>query len=282
MANLFLGWPNRIDAATLSGGSWEATLPLANLQMRSLAVMARSTDDANASTKLNIDLGASHSLRAVGVFNHNLSSDAQIRVSLGTSSGGTQVYAGSWVDCFPITFGTGSDEWQTYNWWQPLADDDYIRNPFPVIVTLPSFYSARYVTIEFDDTSNTDGYVEFGRLFVGGGFNPDRNASMGLIEGYISLSNEEDLESGATIVWPKRSRKTARMSFDALSMTEFGAVFEMLRRSGTHAEILYVPSVSDSIWTQRSGFLGRIARMNPVAYSSYRMRATVFELVEIL
>ena len=39
--NIVFGWPNRIDEATLSSsGTWQATLPLANLQNRVLATVA--------------------------------------------------------------------------------------------------------------------------------------------------------------------------------------------------------------------------------------------------
>jgi hypothetical protein len=71
---------NRFDAASLSGGSWEATLPLTNLQDRKLSKVARSTDDANASTKLVADLGDDYYVRAVSLHKTNLSRAGRYRI----------------------------------------------------------------------------------------------------------------------------------------------------------------------------------------------------------
>lgn len=283
MAHVFLGWPNRIDSATLTGGSWNESLPLANLQLASMAVAARSADATNASTKLNADLGAEYSLRAIGLFNHNLSYDAQVKISLGTSSGGNQVYAGAWVDAFPITFGSGADEWSSYNWWSPMADDENIRNAFPILVPLDAFYSARYVTIEIDDTTNTDGWVQMGRVFVGGGLYPTYNTGYGMQEGYDTNSETLQMESGSTVVWPRRVQRNVRMALEWLSQdSEFGVMFEMMRRASTHGEVLYLPDTADRTWSQRSGFLGRMRQLSPISYPLPDTRAALIDLVEVL
>ena len=46
-----LCWPNYIGEAALSGGSWEADLPLAHIQNAVFAVRARSTDLSSTSTR---------------------------------------------------------------------------------------------------------------------------------------------------------------------------------------------------------------------------------------
>lgn len=73
---------NRFDCATLSGGSWLSTLPLNNLKDRRLSKVARTADDAVASTKLLADLGAEYYTRLVSVHKHNLSLAANVRVRL--------------------------------------------------------------------------------------------------------------------------------------------------------------------------------------------------------
>ena len=57
MANCFLGYPNKADVATLSGGSWSGSMPLNNLKDRQIGLKARSTDDALASTRFEADFG---------------------------------------------------------------------------------------------------------------------------------------------------------------------------------------------------------------------------------
>ena len=130
MGVCFLGWPNRIDDATLTGGSWDSSLPLANLKTRQITKVARTADDATASTKFLADLGEARSLLAVALVNHNLSSAAQWRVLLGTTSGGSEVYAGAWVNAWRLTFDSDMLEWGDSGWWEGVADDDYLGAPF--------------------------------------------------------------------------------------------------------------------------------------------------------
>ena len=73
MSNLFLGWPNRIDEAALSGGAWLSGLPLANLKERALSKVCRSVNASTGSTVIDLDLGRARSLRALALQNHNLS-----------------------------------------------------------------------------------------------------------------------------------------------------------------------------------------------------------------
>jgi hypothetical protein len=283
MSKVLLGWPNRIDAATLSGGSWSTDLPLTNLQARSLAVVARSADDANASTKFIVDHGAATSQRVFGIFNHNLSEAARIKVSLGSTSGGAEVYAGAWTDCFPITFGTGADEWAGYDWWEPMASDDYVGNPFPVIVALSSSYSARYTLIELDDTANTQGFVQIGRAFVGGAFAPGYNAVHGLEDGLDDRSELIEMESGGVVPIVRRRRRTVRFQLPALRQSdEFSILHEIKRRAGLTGEVLYVPSAKSAAEIQRTAMLARFKSLNQIAYPSVDWRDASIELVELI
>lgn len=58
MSRCIFGFPNHGDVATLSGGSWQGALPLANLQDRRSSRIARSVDALRASTQLDADLGS--------------------------------------------------------------------------------------------------------------------------------------------------------------------------------------------------------------------------------
>ena len=53
-------------------------------------------------------------------------------------------------------------------WWTGTAGDEYYRSPYPALLAMPDFTTARYITVEIDDTTNPDGYVQIGRLFAGG------------------------------------------------------------------------------------------------------------------
>lgn len=83
--NTILGWPIYSDVSvsyspTLSGGSWEAALPLTNLQDSRLARVARSTAATLAATLLKADLGVARAVRLVAIPKHTLTTAALWRV----------------------------------------------------------------------------------------------------------------------------------------------------------------------------------------------------------
>ena len=137
---------NLAATATLSGGSWLAAAPVTNLATRDAADTARSTNANNSSTRIIVDHGAAVTRRVMDLREHNISSGATIRWSVGTSSGGNEVAT------------TG-----TINAWQftPRAFDGRDHG---LIFVLPADATGRYDYIEIFDSSNADGYVEIAQL----------------------------------------------------------------------------------------------------------------------
>ena len=110
MGNILIGWPNRVDSATLSGGSWQ--LPLNNLKNRDQWVVARSTDLTTTNTVLNLDLGTVRNIRTIALVNHNLSKTATWKISLGTTLAGAEVYTSSWNAAWTLTFDENTMQWE--------------------------------------------------------------------------------------------------------------------------------------------------------------------------
>jgi len=77
MANCRLLWKNLANNAALSGGAWQAALPLANVKDTLISKVARSTNVNLASTQLLVDLGDTAPIYdTVALVNHNLSASA--------------------------------------------------------------------------------------------------------------------------------------------------------------------------------------------------------------
>ncbi len=264
MIGLF--FPNRASLATASGGSWESNLPVTNVTTPELAAVARSTSASTSATQIRLDLGSARSLRAFALVNHNLSAAAEWRVTLGTSSGGAEVYNGSNVTWLSASFEAGLVA-------AGMEDAEYLRNGTPAIIVLPASYSARYVTLLITDTANSDGWVQVGRVFAGGGFIPTYNATYGLRDSWIDLSTVDQSESGAQ--WPTARRRLKQVEFvlDGLSLEEGETMHEMQRVIGTVDEVLYVPDITSPSTTQRYGFLGTLSEMSAIDYPYYRIRS---------
>ena len=82
--SIVIGYLNRIRSAVLTGGSWLAAAPLTELQTRSRARCARSSNALTTSTQFDIDLGSAMACQGFAIPNHNASSAAQWRITAGT------------------------------------------------------------------------------------------------------------------------------------------------------------------------------------------------------
>ena len=279
---IFLGYPNRIDAATLSGGSWETLLPLANIKTRELEAVARSTDLANASTRMQIDLGAVRSLRAVTLHNHNLSQTARWRVKLGTTAGASDIYSGAYQAAWLLNFDDPHTPWESGAWWTE-PDGDYRRHPYMAPILLPQEYAARYLTIEIDDPDNTDGYVQIGRVFVGTGLMPVMYQSGAPSDAWEDLSTVTHADGGGDFIYRRRRRRVSSFGLDNLSLTtDFHRFHEFLRRVGVVEEVLYLTSVTDYQQAQRTGMLGMLTELSPIEYPYARARSVQMRIRERL
>lgn len=278
--HVFIGI-NRIDEATITGGSWP-TLTLANLQDRRLSRVARSADALTTSTIIDIDLSTVRALRAVALINHNLSQDANWRVTIGSSSGGSDVYDTGWQGAWAMTFDSEMIEWAADNWWGGIADSDYLRHPWIICAPMIAYYSGQYVRIEIDDTTNADGYVQIGRVFVGGGFVSRYNAQVNIAEGWNDRTTITTGPSGVEFIDEQRRSRYARFSLPRLELEDFKRVFELQRRLGIGAEVLFLPNTYSLQEAQRRGFLGRLRELNALESVTTNVRSVSFHIGETL
>lgn len=151
-----LGYRNWADGATLAGGSWQTSWPLANMQDIELALVARSSDATSGSTLVTIDIGSAKSIRLIAITGHNLGATATIRVRAAASSG--DVTASPAVDTTQNVW-LGSNT-PTTNTGQ---NGDPIHTPCALVI-LSAAQSYRYWRVDIADTGNADGYVEIGYL----------------------------------------------------------------------------------------------------------------------
>lgn len=281
MSNLILGFPNRADFATYQFGNWMPSLPISNVGTRDQWEPARSWNLMNTSWQM--DLGRVTNLRVFALANHNLSLTATWRILIGSQAGGSDIYDSGNQAVWTMSFDTDMLEWESASFWEGAVDDptDYQGYPFLAIHALPSWVNARYVTIFINDTSNPAGYVQIGRLFAGGGFNPKHSAAYGLKDSWVDGSEILITDGGHPLGSLKRRRRTVSFALEVLSQQEADIVHEMQRRQGLWGEVLYVPNVLDQARCQRYGMLGRMAELSAIDYPRYNNRATGFSIKEL-
>jgi len=278
---MMLGAPNRVPESTLSGGSWEASLPLANMQDERRTKVARSVDALATSTIVKGSLSTARSLRQFRFRNHNCSADAQWRVTLGTTAGDDDIYNSGLLNVWQMAFDTDLLEWEEGGWWEGIGDDEFLRSPFDAVHVADQYYTAQYWQIEIIDTSNADGYVQ-GKAFVSGGLVPARNYSIGASDTWVDPSEIERGRSGSEFATVLPKVRAASFTLDGLSSAEVEYVHDLYRRLGITGDVGYVPDVDDADAQQRYGFVGRMVKLDPIRFAQITRRSAGFELIEKL
>ena len=285
MANVLFCYPNLTDGGTLSGGSWEASLPLANLQDDRLAKKARSTDDANASTLVNIDLGSDQSVRAVGIISHNLTlASATIRVRIGNDSG----FASENYDSGAVALNTVIYPPGVLITGDPGESDDKLPQseydlgyPFDYFDIFNS--NGRYLRIEFDDTSNPDTYVEFGRLWIAWGWQPTINPETGLQIGWETSSTRTETDGGVTFHNARPRRRMVNLTLANADEDEaLVRSFELNRRQGGGDPILFCMDPDDTFHLHRRTFIATLRSLSPLSVPHANYASASFAIVEEL
>lgn len=277
--SILIGWPNRALSATLSGGSWTT---LANLNNSDYWRIARSTNASTSSTVINIDIGSIQALRAIALAAHNLSASASWRIKLGSTAGGNDIYDSGnqavWAMAFDAEY-----SWEDQFWWEGYTgSDDYTGSPHLACWPLPNWYSARYARIEITDTDNAAGYVQIGKLFVGGGFQPALGAGYGgLSESWIDSSEMITSAAGDESFISRRRLRQAQFQLDHLTASaEFQSLYEMQRRQGLSGEVLFLPEPTSIAECQRRGFIGRLSELSAIEHPYYRHRSLALRIKE--
>jgi len=284
MSNTIIGYQNRIDAATFAAyGSWSTTLPLTNIKTRSLSRKARSTNAANSSTKLRFSLDSARVIGSVAIVNHNMQKDATWRYRVYSDSGySTLVYDSGTINVWPL-MPFGSYEWEDENFWDLQLSDEEIALFTKTLTYVPdTIESAQYYQVEFFDSTNTDGYVELGRIFVGSIYQPTLNMSLGASIGDETNTVVDVALSGAEFFDRRTSYRVAQFTLDHLTYNESIINGDIIKISGVDAEVVYIYDDNTALDLHRRAFLGRLRALSPISQPYNTRYQTTYEIKELL
>lgn len=286
MANAILAFGNRIDSATLSGGSWLSTLPLANLKDRRLGAVARSSNADLASTKFDIDLTGARRLRIIALVRHNFSLAAQYRITLSAAADfSSPVHDSGWVDVWPIIYPSGTLPWGSPSWWtgRPSIEEIESYSNRTLACILPRSLNARYVRVEISDPDNSLGYVELGRVFLADGWQPVRNMVYGASLAWEDKSDVQEALSLAEFFGERPQYRVARIAFENMTEDEaMATAFEIQRQVGVTREVFFVWNPADTVHALRRQFLARLRTLSAIENPGPDRWRAPFEIKELL
>lgn len=285
MANAFIAFPNRIDESILSGGSWQPSLPLTNIQNRLINKVARSVNTNPSSTQFSINLGKLRFLRMFAIINHNFSLDANFRIQTSDFADFSQIdYDSGERPVWEAVYTTAQLEWEQDNFWfGQLEEEDRAGFTLNVIHIPPEPISSQYVRVFIFDSMNPDGYLQFGRFFLSSDWQPTVNMSYGLQLGYESRTIVEESISGAEFFDIKKAPRVVRFQINNLKEDEaMTRPLDMQRTVDTHGEVFFVYDPEDTIHLLRRSFLGRSRQLNALEVVFNDRWNTSYEIKELI
>jgi hypothetical protein len=292
MANACFGWPDHLNpdpafaTVALSGGNWTATLPRANMITPLLSEVARTSGVTLLDTTWTVDLGTARAVRLMAIVGHNFSINAKWRV-LGSNTFGTfasPTFDTDWQDIFPVVYPLGSVPWEHPSFWNGKLDaESASRYNVPAIYILSSASVTRYLRFDIDDTTNDDGYIQVGRLFVSSVWQPTLNLRPGATLGWDSASRVREGLSGVRFYDARNSRRVLRAGISDLPLDEaLAQPFELEQVHGIHKQFFFVWDPDDLTHRHRRSFLCTLRELTPVEFPYFGVGAKPIDIIEVI
>lgn len=291
--NCLFGYPlysdvGRLHTPALSGGSWvnTATVKLTNLQTRHLSQVARSTDDATASTQFDVDLGTARQVRVLALLGHNISRAGLVRIRGSNTVGdySSPVYDTGWLDAHDVAYPVDVLPWGHPSLWDGRhSAEDLLYVDVPFVHISAEFEFARYWRVEIDDTANADSYVEIGRLVIAGAGQASINMEYGASVGLDDQTARVETDGTATIYRERPNRR--RWVFTIGNHDEDESlvlVHDMQRRLGKSGQLFFAWDPTDSVHMHRRSGLAVFSDLSTIEQASFGHNKSAFALIEEL
>jgi hypothetical protein len=247
--------------AVLSAGSW--ALPLSNLKDPRPSKKARSSSAALVDTKFRIDLGESKSFKALALTNTNLSSAAQYKITRYSDAYTTAIDNTGWL-AIP---GYPADD-----------PDDIGAGIFHIYA---SALAARYWQFEFDDTANTDGFIDLGRLFMPACWQPPLNFDLNNSEGVDPNTPRQDSLGRVGYFNRRKPARYFNFAFGRLASSEIATLRRIRKICNVDKQVVVIPDLTDTGNFNEICFLATLKQMPPLALLSMGDASIGFETIEV-
>lgn len=289
---IVFGLNNRFDAADVSSdATFESALPLLNLHTPILQKVARTTTAAEFTLTIDLTALAARGIGCVAIAAHNLSRTASVQII--TKQGGTVKDDSGALSPWPY-LPADDLHWQTHTFSYVIVDADRKADLAPTLIYwLPEPVAGNLVEITITDTSNPDGYIEIGRVFVGEAVQPVLGEEWGdLSYGLVDYSDITTTKARAKYAYRQTPLRTATVALKHLSKSEaWGAIFAAQRRAALIGEVLIAnglptyqtiggKQVVDSAWFNQA-FLGNFTQLDALTNPYLGAYAQTIALEEI-
>lgn len=210
---------------------------------------------------------------------HTTSTDATnntSKIDVSTSGSGTTyvlrglTFDSGTFDVWPRVYGD-SPEWEDDNWWTGKYTDQEIasyRSPTRPYV-LDNVYLAKTITVQINDTSNTNGFVDLGMIEVSRGWQFQVNPDVGAQFGFRFRSRSIESESG-TKEFQRRSKPRVFNGTIGLASQDqtYENAFQDQRQLDEDTVFLWFPHPLQEKHWLRNSFLARNVSPGLLGYTT--------------
>ena len=266
-----IGFPRYTESITYSGGSWEANYPINNIKVLPFAKVARSTNDANASTILYGVLPSSKPLELFMICNDNISINANIKITLydgdiTSSPAPTEIINTGWLKRYDSVYDWQSPfaSWDSGNFHdRTFSADDLAGSPRNKVIYIEGGNYARSFKLEIDDEDNLDGFVQIGLFEVASAVILDNAPQLGANYGFNARTTITQSEGGAKYF---ERRNKPRVFSGVLPYYDRSSAlnifYELFRRNDIDTPFIWYPDIDDVLNQNRNAFLARNAGLD--------------------
>ena len=195
------------------------------------------------------------------------------------------IYDGDWNAVWPSGM-IPQDllEWEEDNFWLgTLSANARSGYQSPYISLLASAQSLRYWRVEVADASNSDGYVQIGRLFMASTWVPSVNYSYGAGLGYQDPTPIDTSLSGAEYFDVRSRFRVFNFTLQYILNTEaYSYALELQRLAGTSGEVLVIPDSADTTNLPTRSFVGRLLQLGAITQPQPTAFTAQFQIKELL
>ena len=250
VASVF-GWVNSVSTAVLSAGNSEAFLGVANLQNdQGSPSQAWQTGAGSVTSSLGawllIDSGSTLTVwQGFGLFRTNLTTQSTVRWQVGN------------------TLATGRI---TSPLWDSGTIDAAIKAGYGQTVTIANPVAGRYCSVDINDATNPDGFINIPLAFAGTLWQPASGITYASLYGRNEQTIETVTRGGQefpVLAWTQRNWQLA---LDGIRVGEMWTrLNELDRASRSGGNVLFVPDTAGTNITYESIF-GRLRVTAPIGF----------------
>jgi hypothetical protein len=206
-----ISYENKIDtlvASTFTVLSEDTGYPGTNLQEQRLSQVWRSTT-ASAQT-ITINLGSALSINTAALISHNLTSSATVTISANTSN----------------------------SWGSPATTKTIVYNT-NIMLNFFNSISYQYWQFSIIDTTNTSGYIQLGRLWLGSYITIDPSS---LLDFTVTKKRSDNVYHNLhrqKFVYKGVGWRSFELNYPSTSEATINLINDMYDFSGNHSSIIF-------------------------------------------